>query len=79
MRRLLLVARKEDGGAVLEFVASTGAENLQNRLVLLGKRAAADEIEREISLRLLHHLASSVRHQQYHDADIVTVRVEAPE
>ena len=35
-------------------------------------------IEHEISLRLLQHFTSSVRHQQYHDADIVTVRVEAP-
>ena len=34
-------------------------------------------IEQEVSLRLLRHLASSVRHQQYHDTDIVTVRVKA--
>ena len=37
-RRLLLVAYKEDGGAVLEFVASTGEENLQDRIALLGAR-----------------------------------------
>ena len=35
-------------------------------------------MEREVSLRLLRHLASSVHHQQYHDTDIVTVRVKAP-
>ena len=35
-------------------------------------------IEREVSLRLLRHIASSVRHQQFHDTDIVTVRVDAP-
>ena len=35
-------------------------------------------IEREVSLRLLRHLASSVHHQQYHDTDIVTVRVKRP-
>ena len=29
------------------------------------------------ALRLLRHLASSVRHQQYHDTDILTVRVDA--
>ena len=77
-RQLLLVARKEDSGAVLEFIASTSTDNLQDRLALLGERAVADSIEREVSLRLLRHLASSVRHQQFHDADIVTVRVEAP-
>ena len=77
-RRLLLTARGEDGGAVLEFVASTGKENLQDRIALLGEAAAGAMIEREVSLRLLRHLASSVHHQQYHGTDIVTVRVERP-
>ncbi len=75
-RRLLLVACKEDGGAVLEFVASTGEENLQDRIALLGTRTDADLIEQEVSLRLLRHLTSSVRHQQYHGTDIVTIRVD---
>ena len=77
-RRLLLVARKEDGGAVLEFIASAGRENLQDRITLLDAQSAEVPDEREISLRLLRHLASSVRHEQYHDTEIVTVRVEAP-
>ena len=77
-RRLLLVAHKEDGGAVLEFVASKGEGNLQDRMALLGEASAGDLVEREVSLRLLRHLASSIRHQQYHDTDIVTVRVEPP-
>ena len=77
-RRLLLVACKEDGGAVLEFVASTGEENLQDRIALLGTRTNADLIEQDVSLRLLRHLASSVRHQQYHGTDIVTIRVDTP-
>ncbi len=77
-RRLLLTVRGEDGGAVLEFVASTGKENLQDRIALLGEAAAGAMIEREVSLRLLRHLASSVHHQQYHGTDIVTVRVERP-
>ena len=77
-RRLLLIACSEDGGAILEFVAAKGEENLQDRIALLGEVGGADEIEREVSLRLLRHLASSVRHQQYHDTDIVTVRVEPP-
>ncbi len=77
-RRLLLVARREDDAAVLEFVASTGEANLQDRIALLGEAGAADSIEREVSLRLLRHLASTVRHQQYRDMDIVTVRVDPP-
>ena len=76
-RRLFLVAYKEDNGAVLEFIASTGKENLQDRIALLGARTDEAMVEEEVSLRLLRHLASSVRHQQYHGTDIVTVRVEA--
>ena len=77
-RRLLVVAHKEDDGAVLEFVAASGEENLQDRIALLGEQTAAAPLEREVSLRLLRHLASSVHHQQYHDTDIVTLRVETP-
>ena len=45
-------------------------------MVALGDWAAGGSIE-EIPLRLLRHYAASVRHQQYHDTDVVTVRVEA--
>ncbi|MXY06438.1 MAG: hypothetical protein F4Y55_11385, partial [Gammaproteobacteria bacterium] len=72
-RRLLVVARREDGGATLEFVASRSEENLQDQIALLGDTVTGDVIEREMSLRLLRHLASSVRHQQYHDTDVITV------
>ncbi len=78
-RRLLLTARKEARGAVLEFVAASGEENLQNRIGLLTDTPDAVPVEREVSLRLLRHIASSVRHQQFHDLDIVTVHVEVPE
>ena len=77
-RRLLVVARREDGGATLEFIASRGEDNLQDRIALLGDTGTGEVLEREVSLRLLRHLASSVRHQQYHGTDIVTVRVEPP-
>ena len=75
-RRLLVAARREDGGATLEFIASRGEDNLQDRIALLGDTGTGEVLEREVSLRLLRHLASSVRHQQYHGTDIVTVRVE---
>ena len=79
-RRLSLVARKEDGGAVLEFVAATGEGNLQDQIALLGEQTVdAPLVEKEVSLRLLRHVASSVLHQQYHNTDIVTVHVDAPE
>ncbi len=77
-RRLLLTVRREDGGAVLEFIAAAGDDNLEDRIALLGERADEVPVEQDTSLRLLRHLASSVRHQQYHDTDIVVVRVEPP-
>ena len=77
-RRLFLVARREGSAAVLEFVAAKGEENLEDRIALLGEAGASDSLEREVSLRLLRHLASSVHHQQYHDIDVVTVRVDPP-
>ena len=77
-RRLQLTVRKEDGGAALEFIAAPGEANLEDRIALLNERLDETSGEREISLRLLRHLASSVRHQQYHDTDIVTVSVDLP-
>ena len=46
-------------------------------MALLSERAADTPVEQELSLRLLRHYASSVRHQQFHDTDVVTVRVES--
>ena len=76
-QRLLLGARRQGGGAVLEFVVGPGEENLQDRMALLAEQAGDAPTESEMSLRLLRHLAAWVRHQQYHDTDILTVRVEA--
>ena len=76
-RRLLLVARQDGGAAELEFTAAADTGNIEDRIALLGGQASEDAVEHEISLRLLRHFASSVRHQQYSDADIVTVRVKA--
>ena len=77
-RRLYVSARKEGDGAMLEFVAASGGENLQDRIALLGAEADEDTVEGEVSLRMLRHLAASVRHQQYHDTDVVTVQVTLP-
>ena len=77
-RRLQLTVHKQDGGAALEFIAAPGEANLEDRIALLSERLDETSPEREISLRLLDHLASSVRHQQYHDTDIVTVVVDVP-
>ena len=61
---------------MLEFVAATEEANLEDQIALLGDRAVGGRVEQEVSLRLLRHYASSVRHNQYHDTDVITVRVE---
>ena len=76
-RRLRVVARNDHGTVELEFIAAVGETNLEDRMILLTDEADTPN-ERELSLRLLRHYASSVRHQQYHDIDIVTVRVDGP-
>ena len=77
-RRLRLSAHREGNGAVLEFVVTSREDNIQDRLALLADDPGDAPAEHEVSLRLLRRLASSVRHQQYHGTDIVTVRVAAP-
>ena len=73
-RRLLVIARADGEATVMEFVAAGGGENLEDRMM------PGDSLdvppEQNVSLRLLRHFASEVRHQQYHDADIVTIRVD---
>ena len=76
-RRLMVVSYRDGGDAVLEFIAAGGDENIEDRLALLGEGATGDQVEREVSLRLLRHLASDVHHRQYHDADYITVRMLA--
>ncbi len=75
-RRLVLTARKQDGRAVLEFLAGFGDENLQDTIALLGDQPTRPDVDQRTSLRLLRHFTSSVRHQQYHNADIVTIHVD---
>ncbi len=75
--RLRVLARQDGAAVELEFMAAVGEENLEDHLALLGEQAETLD-EREFSLRLLRHFASSVRHQQYHNIDIVTVRVDGP-
>ncbi len=76
-RKFRLEARKKDGNAVLEFVACPVISNLQDRMVLMDGSIREVANEQELSVRLLRHLASSVFHQQYHDTDIITLRVDA--
>ena len=79
-RNLSLSVSREDGGAILEFVVASGEEiNLEDRISRLGEHTTGTSLGHEASLRLLRHLASSVHHQQYHDTEVVTVKVKTSE
>ncbi len=77
-RKLLIIARDEEGVVELEFICGPLSENLESQLANLSERPYSDS-ERDISLRLLHHYASSVRHRSYHNIDIVTIQLDPSE
>jgi len=76
-RSLLLIASSDGPAADLEFIATTDEKNVEDQLAMLSEVAAGVPVEAETPLRLLRHYASSIRHQQYHDIDILTIRVES--
>ncbi len=75
LRRLRVSARREKGSAIVEFLASPQGTNFEEQLKLLEKHAAPAS-EQDLSLRLLQHYASSVRHRHYYLNDLVTVKVK---
>ena len=77
-RRLVVLASSEGPVADLEFIGGGDEENLEDRIHQLQQHDEETLTENEISLRLLRRYASSVRHQQYHGTDIITVRVGPP-
>ena len=74
-RNLLVIARSDGPAVEMEFIASAGATNIEDQMMLLEGHPAGTHVEEEVSLRLLRHYASSVCHQKFHDTDVVTVRV----
>ncbi len=78
-RRLVVVASSDGPVADLEFIGGAGdEENIEDRVRQLQQHDVETPPENELSLHLLRSYASSVRHQQYHDTDIITVRVGPP-
>ena len=74
-RRLIVTAQVEEDVAELEFLsAAYDVENLEDRLAYLNDEPEVLD-EHEISYRLLRHYAKSVRHQKFHDIDVITVQV----
>ena len=79
-RRLTILAGGYRHEAELEFISSpTDSGNLEDRLALIRNADPGTEdlsaIERDVSLRLLQHYASSVSHRQYQETEVITVRI----
>ena len=77
-RRLVVVASIDGDVADLEFIGGGNESNIEDQVRQLQQHDSETPSENEISLRLLRSYASSVRHQQYHGTDIITVRVGPP-
>ena len=75
LRRLRVAARSDGPDAVLDFLAAPRGVNLEDQLALIRANAPPAD-EREISLRLLGHYASSIRHRHYGASDLLTVAVK---
>ena len=73
--RLIVLARPGDGAVEMEFLAVLEEQNIEDWMAHLGDQAETLN-EEVISLRLLRHYASAVRHRKYHGIDIVTVQVK---
>ena len=77
-RRLVVLASSDGPVADLEFICGGNEKNIEDQVRQLQQHDSETPTEQDLSLRLLRSYASSVRHQQYHDTDIITVRVSPP-
>ena len=77
-RRLVATIRPDGGAAELEIVVASDDAiqgNIENRMAFLDEDQELED-ERELSLRILRHYASSVLHRQYYGIDVIVCRVE---
>ena len=77
-RQLVVLASGNGQVADLEFIGGGSGENVEDQARQLQQHDTETSLEHEILLLLLRSYASLVRHQQYHDTDIITVRVDPP-
>ena len=77
-RQLVVLASSDGEVADLEFIGGGDGENVEDQVRQLQQHDEQTPVEQELSLRLLRSYALSVQHQQYHDTDIITVRVDHP-
>ncbi len=74
-RELAVTARPGGRSTEVEFATVLAGEHVEERLAYLDDQPPAPD-EEDVSFRPLRHYASSVRHQRYHGADVITVTVD---
>ncbi len=77
-RSLIATIRPDSSSAELEIVVASDDAiqgNIENRMAYLGQDQALED-EQQLSVRMLRHYASSVRHRKYYGIDIISCRVE---
>ena len=77
-RQLVVLAHSDGQMADLEFIGGGNEANVEDQLRQLQQHDSETPLENQLSLRLLRSYALSVKHQQFHDTDIITVRVGPP-
>lgn len=70
-----LAVRTNGNAAELEFLSGPDTENLETRLEGLG--VETPQTDEAAGLRLLRHVARTVKHQQFHELDVLTVTVDS--
>ena len=77
-RRLVATIRPDGASAELEIVVASDDAiqgNIENRMAYLDQSQQLED-ERQLSLRILRHYASSVHHRKYYGIDIINCRVD---
>ena len=74
---LQMVAYCAEDSVILELQTAPSDKNLQDQIALLKEHSYATDSE-DLSLRLLRKFASSIRHQQYYETQLLTLRFDPP-
>ena len=75
-----LIASIHPDGAAAELEITVAADdaiqgNIEDRIAYLGDEQALED-ERQLSVRILRHYASSVHHRKYYGIDIISCRID---
>lgn len=76
-QKLRLVMRHIDGEAELEFVAGRLADNIEQVIADMPPANYDDDVDDQLSLRLIRGLARDVKHVQFQTTDYLLIRMDS--